>query len=260
MDIHQHNEEIKRNLRYWHKKPVLRKVYKHFHQLIAQHIADVSKGYVVELGSGIGKIRHVIPHCIRTDLFPNPWIDQVENAYRLSFSDNSVSDLILFDVFHHLRYPGTALKEFQRVLLPGGRVIIFDPCTTGMLGLIVYGLFHHEPLRRNDTIQWFAPGDWAPDNIDYFAAQANASRIFFNKNSGNRLAEWNIMTRKRFSAVSYVLSGGFSKPQLYPEIAFPIMRVLDKICDGLPAIFATRLLVVLEKSNTGEQHLAPDDH
>lgn len=249
MNIHRHNEEIKRNLQYWQKRPVLRKIYKHFHKLIAQQIANVSNGYAVELGSGIGKIKHIIPHCIRTDLFPNPWIDQVENAYRLSFPDNSVSDLILFDVFHHLRYPGTALKEFQRVLLPGGRVIIFDPCTTGILGLIVFGLFHHEPLRRKEPIQWFAPRGWNSDNIDYYAAQANASRIFFNKEFENRLSEWNIKARRRLSAVSYVLSGGFSKPQLYPEIAFPMMRAVDKICDALPAVFSTRLLVVLEKIN-----------
>ncbi len=92
----------------------------------------------MEIGSGIGNIKHTIPHCLRTDLFPTKDIDQVENVYQLSFSDNSVSDLILFDVFHHLRYPGSALKEFQRVLLPNGRVIIFDPFVHSMLGFIVY--------------------------------------------------------------------------------------------------------------------------
>ena len=249
MDIHQHNEEIKRNLQFWQKKPVLRKIYRHFHELIRQHLAHISGGHVVELGSGIGKIRHVIAHCIRTDLFPNPWIDQVENAYALSFPDHSVSDLILFDVFHHLRYPGTALQEFHRVLLPGGRLIIFDPCATSMLGRIVFSLFHHEPLGSTEPIQWLAPHGWNPDHVDYYAAQANAAKIFFSKEFDDRLSQWDIKTRRRFSALSYVLSGGFSKPQLYPEIAYPVMLGLDKICDLMPALFATRLLVVLEKMN-----------
>ncbi len=258
MDIHQHNEEIEQNLRYWQKKPVLRKVYRHFHRLIAQHMADLSGGHVVELGSGIGKIKDTIPQCIITDLFPNPWIDQVENAYALSFPDHSVSDLILFDVFHHLRYPGTALQEFHRVLLPGGRVIIFDPCTASLLGLMVYGMFHHEPLRRRKPVQWFAPQGWNPESIEYFAAQANASRIFFDKESEYRLAVWNIMTRKRLSALSYVLSGGFSKPQLYPGMALPIVRALERICDPMPSIFATRVLVVLEKTNSAVNSTAID--
>ena len=260
MDIHQHNEEIKRNLQYWKNKPILRQIYKVFHKLISQYISNHSNGYVIELGSGIGNIKHIIPHCIRTDLFPNPWIDQVENAYQLSFPNNSVSDLILFDVFHHLRYPGTALKEFHRVLLPNGRVIIFDPCVSSMLGLIVFGLFHHEPLGTKEPLQWFAPREWSPDNIDYYAAQSNASRIFFNKKFENRLSQWDIKTRRRLSAISYVLSGGYSKPQLYPKIAFPIMRVVDRICDGLPALFATRLLVVLEKINFAEYATASDDY
>ena len=71
-------------------------------------------GSVVELGSGIGNIKEVIPKCLCTDLFPNPWLDYVENAYALSFGSASVSNLILFDVFHHLKYPGTALQEFHR--------------------------------------------------------------------------------------------------------------------------------------------------
>jgi hypothetical protein len=45
-----------------------------------------------------------------------------------------------------------------------------------------------------------------------------------------------------------VASGGYSKPQLYPDKAFLLMRLVDRMCDYLPGIFATRLLVVLEKT------------
>jgi hypothetical protein len=48
----------------------------------------------------------VIPECVTTDIFPNPWLDRVENAYALNFADASVGNLILFDVFHHLEFPG----------------------------------------------------------------------------------------------------------------------------------------------------------
>ena len=71
-------------------------------ELIAHYLSAFSTGSVVELGSGIGNIKEVIPTCMRTDLFQNPWLDRVENVYDLSFESASVSDLILFDVFHHL--------------------------------------------------------------------------------------------------------------------------------------------------------------
>jgi len=126
MDTSRHNDEIAQNLEYWNRKPSLQKSYRAFHQLIANYLTDSEAGQIVELGSGIGNIKETIPGCLRTDLFPNPWIDQVENAYKLSFSDESVSNLILFDVFHHLRYPGSALNEALRVCKPKGRLLIFD--------------------------------------------------------------------------------------------------------------------------------------
>ena len=92
----------------------------------------------------------------------------------------AVSDLILTDVFHHLKYPGTALNEFQRVLQKGGRVIMLEPCISA-LGLIVYGALHAEPIAITKEIEWFAPEDWSPESVDYYAAQGNASRIFVGR-------------------------------------------------------------------------------
>ena len=153
-----HNWEIQANIANWKRKPVLREIYRAFHEEIANQLADRSAGLVVELGSGVADITEVIPNCVRTDLFLNPWIDQVQNAYSLSFEKQSVSNLILFDVFHHLRYPGTALNEFRRVLIPGGRVIIFEPCIS-VLGFIVFGLLHKEPMALGEQIHWNAPDD-----------------------------------------------------------------------------------------------------
>lgn len=254
--IDQHSEEIQRNLYHWHKKPVLRIIYQAFYKLIAENLTTRSGPVVVELGSGIGNIKDVIPNCIRTDLFPNPWIDRVENSYSLSFPDKSVSDLILFDVFHHLRFPGTALNEFHRVLVPSGRVIIFDPCMS-ILGILIYGLLHKEPLGLRRPIRWFAPSHLSANDIDYYAAQANATRVFLRREFADLLYHWEVIKTRRLSAISYVASGGYSKPQLYPDCAFGLMRFADSICDIAPSLCATRLLVVLRKKTKAEAD-APD--
>ena len=251
MDLEQHNIEIQENLDYWNRKPTLRKVYRGFHEVIAGEVSGLSGRHIVELGSGIGNIKDVIPGCIRTDLFPNPWIDQIESAYDLSFENESVSDLILFDVFHHLRYPGTALAEFGRVLCPGGRVIIFDPCVS-LLGRLVFGPLHHEPIGLGQEITWDAPDGWQPDQDDYYAAQGNAYRAFVRGEYAERRADWRLVKHRRLSALSYVATGGYSKPQLYPDALLPFMRGVDRMCDLLPALFATRLLVVLEKPVGGD--------
>jgi SAM-dependent methyltransferase len=246
LSLQEHEKEIQRNLGVWSRKPLLRKIYKGFHEAIAGFVRKDINGLIVEVGSGIGNIKDVIPSCLRTDLFQNPWIDRVENAYAMTFDDCSVAALILFDVFHHLQYPGTAFKEFLRVLVPGGRVIIFDPCMS-LAGMLVYGLLHHEPVAATKPIDWLAPEGWQPKNDVYYAAQGNASRVFFNGRYAPLLRDWNVVCRRTFSAFSYIASGGYSKPQLYPDKWYPGMKAVDAILDKIPVLFATRLLVVLER-------------
>lgn len=244
--LERHDDEMLENRARWAAKPVLRRIYRDFHRRIAAHLAGVP-GETVELGSGMGSITEVIPHCVRTDLVKHPWIDRVENAYQLSSADTTVANLILFDVFHHLRYPGTALDEARRVLVPGGRVLLFEPFISA-LGLLVYGAFHHEPVALRDPIAWRAPAGWHPGLDTYYAAQGNATRLFFARRPKPDLAGWRVVHRSRLPALSYVGSGGFRGRPLYPDALYPALRGLDLLCTPLPWLLATRCLVVLEKT------------
>jgi SAM-dependent methyltransferase len=244
--IERHREELARNRAALQRKPVLAAVYRDFHELIAARVAPDAGGATVELGSGGADISAVLPGCVRTDLFPGPGIDRVENAYALSFADSTLGNLILFDVFHHLRHPGTALAEFARVLRPGGRLILFEPCLS-LLGWLVYGAIHPEPVARLAPIAWRAPPGWSPDQADYYAAQGNATRIFLRGEFRGELSGWTVRECRRLSALAYVASGGYSGPQLYPARLYPVLRGLERVCDLLPALFATRLLVALER-------------
>ena len=246
MGINVHQDLINKNHELWNSKPLLRPIYQDFYRLVSSQLSGLKDPKIVELGSGMGHIREVIPNCICTELFPYPWIDQIENAYRLSFENESVSDLILTDVFHHLKYPGTALNEFHRVVRKGGRVIMLEPCTSA-LGLLVYGKFHVEPIAVKNKIEWFAPREWTPDSMDYYAAQGNATRIFVGNRRHYDLTLWKQVRTIRKSALAYVASGGYSGPQLYPLGMYPMIKSLEKILNLFPALFATRLLVILEK-------------
>lgn len=245
MSIDLHKDLIDKNFALWNRKPLLRTVYTDLYQTMARRLSQVG-GPSVELGSGMGSIREVLPACIRTDLFPYPWLDQVENAYKLTFADASLSNLLMVDVFHHLRHPGTALQEFQRVLKPGGRVILMEP-GLGLLGRLIYGPLHVEPIGRAADMQWSAPEGWSANDMDYYAAQGNATHIFVQKHFTERLGDWNIVEVKRMAALAYVASGGYSGPQLYPNAAYPLMKTIEKLFQPFPALFATRLMVVLEK-------------
>ncbi len=245
-DIDQHNVEIHENLAHWRRKPLLREVYAGFYREIAARLDGRPEGPVVECGSGIGNLKSVIPEAVATDLFPNPWIDRTENVFALSFADNSVAALILFDVFHHLEYPGTALAEMHRVLKPGGRLVLFEPAA-GLLGRLALGLFHHEPLALAQPITWSAPANWDPRSTRYYAAQGNAWRIFRRGEFADRLAGWTVREVGYRPALTWLLCGGFRGPQLCPRFALPLVRALECGLAIVPSLSATRMLVAMEK-------------
>lgn len=247
LPIGQHDVEIQANRLAWERKPQFRAVYRGFHQLIASRVDRSVPGLVVELGSGMGTIKEVIADCVTTDLFKNPWLDRQENAYQLSFADGSVSNLILFDVWHHLRFPGAALAEFRRVLAPGGRLIVFDPAMS-WTGRLVYGLFHHEPLGMSEKITWEAPNGFSAADADYFAAQGAATRVFWRREAEGRLAGWDVCEVRPIPTFEYFATGGFSGPNIGATGVYHFGRWLDRALAAWPSLFAGRLLVVLKKA------------
>jgi len=242
----QHNTEIHENIKHWERKPRLREEYARFYREIAAQLKGIPDAPVLECGSGIGNLKSALPQAITSDLFPNPWLDRQENVYALSYSDHSLGAVVLFDVFHHLQYPGTALHELHRALQPRGRVVIFEPAA-GLLGLVAFGLFHHEPLALSSAISWDAPINFAPGATIYYAAQGNAWRIFGKKSACICLKElgWNLREVRYFPALPWLLTGGFRGPTFWlPSF---IVKGIDKVLSLAPKFFASRMIIVLER-------------
>ena len=93
-----------------------------------------------------------------------------------------------------------------------------------ILGYIVYGLFHPEPIGSARHIKWFAPTNWCLDSNDYYSGQGNAMRVFEEKHFSSKLSDWKIIEVKKIAALTYIASGGYSGPQLYPMSAYPFIK------------------------------------
>jgi len=241
IDQEQHQAEIQQNLRFWQSKPLLQEIYAGFYRRIVRLIDPKIPGIILEVGSGIGNLKAHYPGAICSDLFPNPWLDLVCDGYDLPFAEASLSHLVLFDVFHHLQTPSAFLKEARRVLVPGGRLILFEPYIS-LASFPVYGLLHHEPVGWRKPIEM---SDVAPMPRSYYAAQGNATRLYFRANQATPIKGWKVAHAEAFSAFSYLLSGGYSKPAIYPRSCLPVLLAIDRRLSRWPNLFGGRCLVAL---------------
>jgi SAM-dependent methyltransferase len=239
--LEQHQQEIHENLKAWERKPLLQAIYEGFYERIRSQIDDTVPGLIVEIGSGIGNLKRYQPRAICTDLFANPWLDLVCDGYELPFPSGSVSHLVLFDVFHHLRAPMAFLKEARRALTANGRVILFEPYIS-LASYPVYGGLHHEPVGWREKIS--NEKELARPR-DYYAAQGNATRVFFGEGLPEWKSEWRCLHAEAFSAFNYLLSGGYSKPALYPARLVKGLSRLDEALSRWPKVFGARCLVTL---------------
>ena len=237
----QHQAEIEHNLRAWEAKPLLKEIYAGFYRRIIALIDPSIPGRIVEIGSGIGNLKAHLPGALATDLFPNPWLDLACDGYELPFRPGSLSHLVLFDVFHHLRAPNAFLREARRVLAPAGRLLLFEPYISWATSP-VYGLLHHEPIAWRQAINLT---ESPPRPRDYYAAQGNATRLFFRKEIPGWPEGWNVFHAEAFSCFHYLLSGGYSKPAFYPAAWLTILQGLDSGLSHWPRIFGGRCLVGL---------------
>lgn len=241
MDLQQHQVEIRRNLEYWHNKPLLQELYAGFYERILTQVNPGLAGLIVEIGSGIGNLKSHLPQAIATDLFPNPWLDLVCDGYELPFRNATLSHLVLFDVFHHLEAPNAFLKEARRAMIPGGRLILFEPFIS-LASHPVYGLLHHEPVGLGRPIDL---AESLPRPRKYYAAQGNASRLFFRKQIPGWPQDWQVLHAEAFSAFSYLFSGGYRKPACYPRSCLSRLQKIDQWLSSWPRLFGARCLVTL---------------
>ncbi len=241
IELTRHQEEIGQNLRAWQNKPLLQEIYSGFYGRIQKLMDPVLAGRIVEVGAGIGNLKAFWPCALVTDLFPNPWVDVVCDGYELPFARGSLSHLVLFDVFHHLRAPNAFLREARRVLNPEGRLILFEPFVSHA-SMPIYGLVHHEPLAWRQPINLV---ETLARPRDYYAAQGNATRLFFNREIPGWPEGWSVFHAEAFSCFHYLLSGGYSKRPVYPATCLGGLRKLDAALSRWPRCFGGRCLVGL---------------
>jgi len=248
IDIQAHEVLIKHR-RIWREKAVLRRIYDE--EFFARLLSYSRPGRIsIELGGGPGFFKELLPSVLCTDLILSPWLDAVVDAQRLPFRTSSIGNIFGLDMLHHLASPMMFLKEAQRVLISGGRLILVEPWISPF-SHFVYRYLHQEECDLSAR-PWDANGNEVASGKRAFEGNQAIPYLLFGPErlvqTLATLSEMKAVAIEPFCLFAYLLSFGFKPMNLLPIFLYPLVSKLEQ--RTLPlwrSVAALRVVVVLEK-------------
>ena len=235
--------------RIWEQKPVLRRIYKE--EFFGRLLALRKKGGLsVEVGAGPGFFQQVLPGVLSTDLVWCPWLDLVADAQSLPFPDSSVTNIFGIDMLHHIAAPMTFLLEAQRVLVPGGRLLLVEPWVTPF-SYLIYRYFHQEECDLSAR-PWELTDGRPSDKKAFDGNQAIPYLLFGSRRRSQTLGSLPGLTPlviEPFCLFAYLLSMGFKPKSFLPELLYPVVSKIERTTLSLwRSCAALRVFLAMEKS------------
>lgn len=238
------SKRLEKYRRLWSVKPQILSIYNDYFNRI--HSACTS-GPTLEIGGGIGNFASFVDNVISIDIQLDAELDVIGDAHAIPFKSASFSNMVMLDVLHHLESPVQFLKEAQRVVCSGGRIVILEPAITP-LSRIFYSLFHHEPVIMDVDLFNINSQNF---NRDPYEANQAIPTLLFKKHLNRLSAEFpdlKVLKTQLISLFAYPLSGGFRTWSLLPTKIIPaLLRLEDKLLPFLGPLMAFRFLTVIER-------------
>ena len=198
----------------------------------------------LEMGSGSSLLWEHVPGLIRSNILFVKENDLVFSAFNIPFKNSSVGNIVMINVLHHLQDPVTFFEEAERVLKPGGRVLISDP----YISLLSYPVWHYlHPENCDIKNIGFGKTDHINPLID--ANSATATNMFCGKDfsiSGT-CDQLDLVKVKLHSKFLYWIAGGYNFPQFIPTFLNPLVKLVEKALSPLDKWLASFMYVVIEK-------------
>jgi SAM-dependent methyltransferase len=226
----------------WNSKPIIRKLYEKWYGYIQQALRP---GRTLELGGGSGNLSDFLPEAITSDIVFEPWLDAVMDAHAIPFKEESLDNIVLFDVLHHLAAPAVFFQEVERVLRAKGRAIMMEPYVS-WFSFPVYRFLHAEGMKW-DTDPFI---DQSLERKKPFEGNQAIPTLIFQKKKEKFLETFStlrIVQVETMDILLYPLSGGFHQRSLCPLSLLGILERLERLLNPMSCFLSFRLFIVLEK-------------
>jgi SAM-dependent methyltransferase len=225
------------------RKPQLLDVYMSFYKEFLDVSTRVPNGLMVELGSGAGFLKEILPFIMTTDVVDTEFVDKVFSAEYIELEDSSVSAFFLLNVFHHIKNPRKFFDEVERCLKPGGRLVMIEPANT-VWGRFIRKHFHHEP--HDDKAGWEIGGSGPMSDANLalpWIIFARDLRIFEHEYPNLQLIRYQPHTPFR-----YLLSGGVSYKSVTPKSLVKFLRFTEKMMNPFNRYLGMFVTIECERS------------
>jgi SAM-dependent methyltransferase len=228
------------------EKPFLKRLYHQYYSEFAAADQAAPPGVRLEIGSGAGFLKEVLPHAVTMDLRSGAEVDVFGSALNIPFAPGSVGAIFMLNVLHHLPDPAGFFVEANRVLVDGGRIVMIEPFVSP-LSRIIYSHLHHEPFDPT-AAQWTLTGEGPMSE----ANDAIGWIIFFRDKDvfQARFPSLRIERRVPHTALLYLLSGGVSLRSLVPNFAFGPLKEAERLLGPLQNRIASMMTVELVRQTS----------
>lgn len=216
-------------------------VYKDLYQYFKK--VRYTQGAIVEIGSGAGFIKEVMPKIITSDVIEGPDIDKVFFVEKMPFKNSSVAAFLMIDVLHHIKDPNKAFIEMSRCLKVGGKIIMVEPYNS-IWGHLIYRYLHHE--KFNPKASWKVPGRGRMSD-----SNTALPWIIFKRDRSLFIKKFPHLKITKFephSPVRYLISGGLTRWQFLPTKFYPAIKNFEQKLGALNKLLGMFVTIELEKT------------